>query len=1252
MHCGIKRKKLSKGVFRRYPYWGWLLAIALLWSFAGYRYHENMLLLKPRAIANTVSEDIQYRERELNLFLEQEDLIRKMFAGTLTTSEVSELADASFHIYAFEDDVLIFWNNNTVIGTCRRDSLLKDNNSLFKSNGTFLKKCIQLPIIEENKSIVALFPISYNYPFENEYLKSHYAAADYIPSSTKVMTKREGNSYAVRDEKAHTLFFLQINEQELPRWISDPLLILLIIAAVLASLTWITLIAVALAKNGKHWKGLLLIVLSILLAKGAISVFGLPFSFGDTTLFSPQLYASSFLLPSLGDLIIDVLCILWLEIFLLSYIPLDGIKPPSNFILKYVIAAVVAVALSSAAFATADLIRSLVIDSRISFDVSHFNTVTVYTVIGLFTLALIACSTAFIVHILYAQLRNLVTTSWIRYLTLLLPAAIFLALNRTAGEGYYFYAAGWLFILIVLLDLPFLKKPLSFFAPNMIFWAAFIALFSTITLQYFNDKKEGATRRVFAERIVNQRDDVMEYLFADIAERMSKDKLLRGFLDSPIADTRSIVNEHLGTTYLRGQLNRYDARIYLFDKGGRFLFNSDTTRFEEFAAIANSSVPVNKYLNYRENAKDAHYYLARVPVGTDSDKVMGYVFIDMTLKKAANESVYPELLQPGRAKEALLTNEFSYGIYVNKNLITQTNDYPFPIYLKDDTLKPGTFKSIMTGDYAELWYKVDKEKSVVILHRHSVLLEGITLFSYMLGVLILFALLTLVFRLYFYYIRRENSKGRLIQLTLRKRIHFAMLGVVLISFLIIGGVTIWFFIDRYNESNRVKLQSAMQVLERSIQLYLKDENVTPDEFSFDAETEETKFKYLINNLSSSQSVDINVYNSYGSLKVTSQDDIYNKGILAPVMMPSAYYMLSQQGRTLWIQNEQIGRLNYLSCYVPLRDESGATLGFINVPFFSSEKELNYQISNVLVALINLYAIIFLVSSLLAVFITNWLTRTLQIIIGKFEQFSLRGQNELLEWPYDDEIGLLIREYNRMVKKVEENAILLAQSERERAWREMARQVAHEIKNPLTPMKLNIQYLQQALKSNHPNTKQLTENVSESLIEQIDNLSHIATAFSDFAKMPEADPEEIQLHELLHKAVELYLNNTRTKVELHSADKSLMTYADRSQLLRVFTNLLQNAIEAIPEEREGSVIVSLTREGEHALITVADNGKGIPEEIRESIFNPYFTTKGSGTGLGLAMTKKIIEFWKGKIWFETTEGEGTRFYIQLPLLQAN
>jgi two-component system nitrogen regulation sensor histidine kinase NtrY len=372
-------------------------------------------------------------------------------------------------------------------------------------------------------------------------------------------------------------------------------------------------------------------------------------------------------------------------------------------------------------------------------------------------------------------------------------------------------------------------------------------------------------------------------------------------------------------------------------------------------------------------------------------------------------------------------------------------------------------------------------------------------------------------------------------------------------------------------------------------------------------------------------------------------------LLARIIRPEAYYWLNNRNSQVLTQNESIGRLSYLSSYVTIRDEEGKAIGFINVPIFSSEKELNFQISNILVALINIYAFIFLFSGLLTVFITRWLTRTLSVVISRFEKFSLT-QNELISWPYEDEIGMLVAEYNKMVKKVEENAVLLAQNERETAWREMARQVAHEIKNPLTPMKLNIQYLQQAIKNGHDNVIGLALKVSESLIEQIDNLSYIASEFSNFAKMPEAKPEEVELNDLLDRAVELYLNEENVKVTLNKCPETLVAYADKSQLLRVFTNVLGNAVQAIPEDRAGIVTVTLSKEEKTALISFTDNGAGISADMIEKIFQPYFTTKSSGTGLGLAMTKKIIEFWNGTIWFETEENVGTTFYIQLPLVK--
>ncbi len=383
---------------------------------------------------------------------------------------------------------------------------------------------------------------------------------------------------------------------------------------------------------------------------------------------------------------------------------------------------------------------------------------------------------------------------------------------------------------------------------------------------------------------------------------------------------------------------------------------------------------------------------------------------------------------------------------------------------------------------------------------------------------------------------------------------------------------------------------------------------------------------------------------------SSQDDIYEKGLLARIMRPDSYYELNTDGKAIVIQSERIARLSYLSAYEPLRDERGTTLGYINIPFFSSEKELNFQISNIVVTLINVYAFIFLLSSLITVIITRWITGSFNVIIQQFGQINLQ-QNERIKWPYDDEIGVLVSEYNKMVNKVEENAAMMAQSERESAWRDMARQVAHEIKNPLTPMKLNIQYLQQAIKNDHPDLKGLMNRVSDSIIEQIDNLSYIASEFSNFAKMPEAKPEELELGELLNKATELYLNEADIEVTINDNWQKMYVYSDRSQLLRVITNLLENAKQAIPAGRAGKIEVSLNCEENNAVISINDNGIGISEEAMKRIFQPYFTTKSSGTGLGLAMTKKIIEFWKGEIWFETKEDEGTTFYIRMPLLKS-
>jgi signal transduction histidine kinase len=849
------------------------------------------------------------------------------------------------------------------------------------------------------------------------------------------------------------------------------------------------------------------------------------------------------------------------------------------------------------------------------------------------------------------QFNALFSNKIIKYLLIALAGISFIFISHSNTDGFYWAFIGWLILFTALLDVERLKLVSDLFEPRMIFWAVFICAFCTGTLQYFNGEKEKITRTSYINlQLSPHPDDLAEFAFDNIAKELAFDNTVKSFFAKPTAAGRKVLNQKLDLNFLSASaLSKYQTKVYLFDGDGKGLFNSDSVDYESLLEEKEESVSTNTpFLFYKESILDRHYYLSYIQIYNDSvNKAIGYIIVDLDLKKQFNETVYPELLQPTANKDK--AGEYAHAVYINDKLITQTNDYPFPTFLKDDTLKKQESAFINNHSVSELRFKTNDNRTIVVVHNHSELFELITLFSYLFGILVLMAVFILLYQLYLSYFANAFVSGKFMRLTLRRRVHLAMLAIVFISFLVIGSVTIWFFRNQYRNSNTEKLKSAMAVAKQSVQDYLKKQNAFDADYTFDTVSRSAHLKEYLIRIAAEQKIDINVFDNDGALYNASEDDIYNKGLISHMMRPDAHNQLYNQGKSIVILNERVAGLSYLSAYAPLRDDHGVTLGFINVPFFSSEKDLNFQISNIVVTLINLYAFIFLISSLITIGITRWITSTFNVIIEQFGRLNLQ-RNERIVWPYDDEIGLLVTEYNKMVNKVEENAVALAQNEREIAWREMARQVAHEIKNPLTPMKLNIQYLRQAMKNDNPNIKQLTEKVSESIIEQIDNLSYIASEFSNFAKMPEARPEELELGELLNKAVELYMDDAAIKVSISGNNDELWVIADRSQLLRVFTNLLENAKQAIPENRIGIIDATLTQEGNNALIAIKDNGTGIPEEVQISIFKPYFTTKSSGTGLGLAMTKKIIEFWKGTIWFETEEDRGTTFYIRLPLMQ--
>ena len=1241
-------------MFRRYPYWGWLVLSLLLWCINGYNYHLHRRDMLPEQMTRTVANDLGHREDVFEGFAQEHDLIRRLFTDSLSERESEKVNNFPFYVYAYDRDSLKYWNTS-VFTPAYNDSLLGRTVLLRNENGIFIARCLAQPALGAKKRLVILFPVFISYPLENDYLKTHFSASGNIPVTTKILSPRSPHTgaYPVAMRGGDVVFYLQFNPEDVQKWVPSTLFILMLLAALIVSISWLQLMVIYLTRNKSSLTGLIITLSLVTAFRALLYFYGLPFNLDTLNFFSPSLYASSKFLSSFGDLFINTLCVLWIIVFITRHTPyktyFDGLKIKP---LRYATAAVLICLLFLYMNFFVGLVRSLVLDSSISFDVSHFYAINIYTVLGLLIIGAMTGISCLIVYLFNIQFNALIRNNWVKYLLIAVAGIILLYVNGKLSDPFYSSLAIWLLIFVVMLDIPGFTLVSDQFEPHMISWAFFICVFCTGVVQYFNEIKERDARRAYVElRYSPHRDNLMEYDFDKKAIAIERDKALKTYLNKPSATGRKNITERFNALYFTGSVNKYQAWLYLFDADGKPLFNKDTLDYTIFQNKKNESWATNSpFLFYMEDLHDGHFYYAYVPIYADSiNKKIGYVVIDLDTKKPITESaVYPELLKSAN-KTNQQENEYSVGVYMDGKLVSQTRDYPFTTMLRNDNLKEQDYVFIDNNNVSELRYKIEDKRVVVVAHEHNRLLEMITLFSYIFVIQVLIALFIVLYQLYLSYFTEAISPGSFLKLTLGKRVRYSMLAIVLISFVVVCSVTIWFFRNQYKLSNINKLQSSMQIARQSVDDELKQVNAYSSYARFDSVCRSNWFKDFIVRTANRQKIDINVFQDRGALFSSSQEEIYDKGLVSRVIRPAAFYQLNKLGKSIVVQNERVAALSYLSAYEPLTDETGRTMGYINVPFFSSEKDLNLQISNIVVTLINLYAFIFLISSVITVFITRWITRTFNMIIKQFGRINLQ-RNERIQWPYDDEIGLLVAEYNKMVNKVEENAAKLAQSERESAWREMARQVAHEIKNPLTPMKLNIQYLQQAMKNDAANIKELTDKVANSIVEQIDNLSYIASEFSNFATMPEARPEKLELGELLHKAVELHLDDARVKVTILDVTQQLCVHSDRSQLLRVFTNLLENARQAIPADRTGNILVSLTTDDNDVIISIADNGAGIPEEVVTKMFQPYFTTKSSGTGLGLAMTKKIIEFWKGAIWFETEEGVGTTFFIRLPLCQ--
>jgi len=404
------------------------------------------------------------------------------------------------------------------------------------------------------------------------------------------------------------------------------------------------------------------------------------------------------------------------------------------------------------------------------------------------------------------------------------------------------------------------------------------------------------------------------------------------------------------------------------------------------------------------------------------------------------------------------------------------------------------------------------------------------------------------------------------------------------------------------------------------------------------------FKDEIFKIADYLNVEFNIYDLDGSLVKSSKSALESDSLIKRIPT-DVLNKLTQSIAKRYIEHNDVMGDDYHSSYIIFSDIRAKPLGILNVPYFEDDSFSNAELKEFLVRLGYAYFVMLLVAIAFAYVVSRYITRSLKTISDKMKETRLEKHNKKIAIKgAGAEVSVLVESYNSMIDELEESAVQLATSEREQAWREMAKQVAHEIKNPLTPMRLSVQSFQRKFDPNDPNIHKKVDEYTKTLIQQIDTMSSIASAFSNFAKMPAQKSEQLNVVEVIDLALDIFTENYIT----FSADeKEIIATFDRTQLIRVVTNLVKNAIQSIPEERTAKIDVHVFSKDKDVVFTVSDNGNGVTEENILKVFEPKFTTKTSGMGLGLPMIKNIVEAYSGSITFTSQEQEGTTFKVTFP-----
>jgi two-component system nitrogen regulation sensor histidine kinase NtrY len=1178
------------------------------------------------------------------------DRLKSLSKNGSDASYLSEKSSTDEKIWfiTLKNNQLDFWSG--IKGIPPPGTPIKEGASFIKEPNGYYEA-----IKKTDGDFTAIFfiPIKANYAFQNQYLQNTFAEDLLKEDNIEIAGFSDPNVFDIHNINNTYLFSVKLkNAAVSPRLFYFELTFWLLTLITLCLL--IQNIATYMSRRGYVISSIIFLGAFIVALRYINLYHDLPNLTGKLEIFNPQLYRSSILFPNLGDFCINILLVCWFVMFLFQQrnrlVKHDPGKAISYLIF---ISCMLLLLLSITAFLK--IFYGMVLNSTISFDVNYVLGLTGYSAIGI----LMLCFSLLILFLFNEVFLALSKRLSIPFLTQLVIFLTGIVLTTIIVQRYWeFTFVYFLWAVIVVIrgySYRYANRNLNsgLFA-SIVFLFAFI---SAVMLNHFESIKERELRKSLVLTLEKQEDKKADEIFTKIEEKITIDTgAIKSFTDT--LHNSDYLKNRFQKLYFDGYLSKYSITIHEFNNDGISISKDKTFSLSDFTdRMQYSSFQESKYF-YRETATFGRQnYFAVLPVVSRGHK-LGDIAIDLESKPLQIANSFPALLVDGQSTAENEFKNYSYAFYSDNKLVLQHGNYIYNLTNKEfngvvgkNIFKTTKLKSIRWYNpftvYNHLIYKPSGHHIIVISREENIIFYDITSLTIYFVIMLVFSGIVVMLRWAWIRIKILNFTDNQLKwsfkinfdrILYKTRIQFSMVFAVVITLILVAVITYISITTQYDNQQNLMIKDKLTRITDSfesgqVSKYLKNIN------------EETQITF--DKLADSYSTDLILFDKQGSVLITTQPKIYETGLVARRMNARAYINLNKLQNSEFINDESLGNLNYKSAYAPLKNTTGDVVAYLQLPYFSNEVDYHERIGSLLNIMINIYALIFIAIGLFAVFIARKITSPLSFIQANLGKIIYGKKNEPLKWDRDDEIGALVKEYNNMIAELESSAQKLAQSERESAWREMAKQVAHEIKNPLTPLKLGLQLLEKSWRDKDPKFDLKFERFSKSFVEQIESLSNIASEFSAFAKMPDTRIERINIFNMLNQAVTIFKQMDNLTIEYHSEETPFYINADRDQLLRCFNNLLKNAIEATPPDRPGLINIDYVITDKNILLTIKDNGNGIPESMREKIFEPNFTTKSSGTGLGLAFVKNSIENAGGKVWFETKMGIGTTFFFNLP-----